>query len=335
MVILNTACKMFFEINSGFYPGKMSNYLIHAVLRYLILLCSFFFSENAFCQKRFITVDSSKIWINTLGLDNRKEGQPVVVFESGHGTPMDNWDKVLEGVVKLAPLITYDRPGIGQSEPINEIPTIENVSNRLVRILNQLEIKPPYILVGHSLGGLYVRGFANYHPKLLAGLVIIDPADFTETHKNKRLYYNVLDWEDTRVDSLIQAFIDNRNSRHKEAPPAIRREGQYLEKIRENEFAEIRKYKLPNIPVHILTGGRFDKPHNLRSKEYDEEALFRSKMKHRVSRWTDVIQSVDKGMMFYSGDAGHFVHFDDPELLISSVKIVLQDYNLIKNEVDK
>ena len=47
-------------------------------------------------------------------------------------------------------------------------------------MLNQLEIKPPYILVGHSLGGLYVRGFANYYPELLAGLVIIDPADFTE-----------------------------------------------------------------------------------------------------------------------------------------------------------
>ena len=153
-----------------------------------------------------------------------------------------------------------------------------------------------------------------------------------KTHQNKRVYYDVLDWKDERVDSVIQRIIDNRNRRHKEAPPAIRREGQYLEEIRENEFNEIRQFKLPNIPVHILTGGRFDKPHKLRSKEYDDEALFRSKIKHRVSRWTDVIQSVGKGMIFYSVDAGHFVHFDDPELLISSIKIVLHDYELIKND---
>jgi len=267
-----------------------------------------------------------------MGLENRKEGQPVVVFESGHGTPMDNWDKVLDGISTLAPLITYDRPGIGQSEEIDEIPTIENVSNRLVRILNQLEIEPPYILVGHSLGGLYVRGFANHYPELLAGLIIIDQADFTETHQNKRSYYDVLHWEPARVDSLIQTFIDNRNRRHEESIPAVRREGQYLEAIRDTEFEEIQQSKLPNIPVHILTGGRFDKPEKFRSKAYDEEAVFRSKMRHRVSRWMDVIQSVDKGMLFYSADAGHYVHYDDPELLISSVKIVLQDYKILSNK---
>ena len=63
---------------------------------------------------------------------------------------------------------------------------------------------------------------------------------------------------------------------------------------------------------------------------YDEEALFRSKMKHRMHRWTEVIQSVDKGMIFYSGDAGHFVHYDDPELLIASIRIVLHDYQVLQ-----
>ena len=67
-------------------------------------------------------------------------------------------------------------------------------------------------------------------------------------------------------------------------------------------------------------------PEHMRSKEFDQEALFRSKMKHRVMRWTDVIQSVDQGMMLYSGDAGHFVQWDDPELVIASIKIVLKDY---------
>jgi hypothetical protein len=79
-----------------------------------------------------------------------------------------------------------------------------------------------------------------------------------------------------------------------------------------------------------ITGGRFDMPERFRSKEFDDKALFRSKMKHRVARWTDAIQSVDKGMLFYSGDAGHFIHYDDPELVISSIRIVLQDYEILR-----
>ena len=290
-----------------------------------VLLFSLLISISAYAQKRFITVDSSLIWLNTIGLETRKEGQPVVVFESGYGTPMDNWDKIIEGAAELAPVVTYDRPGVGQSKSINEMPSIKNVSDRLVRILDHLELQAPYLLVGHSLGGLYVRGFANYYPKLLAGLIIIDPADFTETHQNKRLYYDVLNWEDAKVDSLIQSFIDKRTTRRNQAPLSLQREGQVLESLREKEFKEVVKDSLPNIPVHIITGGRFDKPIKFRSKEYDEEALFRSKMKHRVNRWTDVIQSVNKGMLFYSGDAGHFVHIDDPELVLSSIRIVLHE----------
>ncbi len=283
-------------------------------------------------QQRFVTLDSSKIWINTKGIENRKAGQPIVVFESGLGTPMDNWDRVLDSIAVFAPLLTYDRPGIGKSEPIDEMPTIKNVSDRLVRLLGHLELKPPYVLVGHSLGGLYVRGFAIYYPELLAGLVIIDPADFTENHTNRRDYYEVLNWEEAKVDSLIQVFIDKREEGRKQAPAPIQREGEVLANLRTKEFKAIMENNLPNIPVHMITGGRFDMPKKYRSQAYDDEALFRSKMKHRIWRWTEVIQSVDKGMLLYSGDAGHFVHWDDPDLVISSIDIVLKDYAKMKKE---
>lgn len=304
-------------------------------MRNLIFLFVFLLSINAIAQKRLIEIEGLKINVNPIGFDDRKEGQPVIVFESGHGVPMDNWNRVLEGVAELAPLVTYERAGIGASEAIDEEPTIKNVSDRLVKILTHLEIPPPYVLVGHSLGGLYVRGFAIYYPELLAGLIIVDPADFTENHQNKRAYYNVLNWESSKVDSLIQSFIDRRNASHLKAKSPVRREGQYLEAIRAREFKEISEHPLPNIPVHILTGGRFDVPKKLRSKEYDQEALFRSKMKHRTARWMEVVQSVKKGMFFYSGDAGHYVHYDDPGLLIASVKIVLSDYELLKKKHSK
>lgn len=290
------------------------------------------FSINIFSQRRYITVDGTKIWINTIGTENRTEGQPLVVFESGYGTPMGHWDRVLDGVTELAPLITYDRPGIGESEPDNEMPTIKNVADKLIKILHQLHLEPPYVLVGHSLGGAYVRGFAVYYPEMLAGLVIIDPADFTETHLNKREVYRDLGFDEAGIDSLFakwekKAIESRKNST---APLSVQEEGEVLEMMRKTDFKEINDSKLPNIPVHILTGGRYDTPPRFRSTEFNDSLEFRLKMKYRVERWTEVVQSVDKGMLFYSADAGHFVHYDDPELLICSIKIVLQDYAELK-----
>ncbi len=292
---------------------------------FLLILCVLS-AREMYSQTRYVTVDSTDIWVNIRGIEERKTGQPLIVFESGLGTPMDNWDSILEGVKTLAPILTYDRPGIGKSEADHEMPTIKHVADKLVNILHSLELEPPYILVGHSLGGAYVRGFATHYPELLAGLVIIDPADFTETQENKRDYYEVLGWDDEKIDEVLEKIEKGLMSRRKNRPTSIQEESRVLAELRKTDFEEIRQHPLPNIPIHIITGGRFDMPIEMRSKEYDEEAIFRSKMKHRVARWTDVIQSVDKGMLLYSGDAGHFVHIDDPDLVISSIKIVLQDY---------
>jgi pimeloyl-ACP methyl ester carboxylesterase len=290
------------------------------------------FSVSIFPQKRFITVAGKKICINTIGTENRMEGQPVVVFESGYGTPMGHWDRVLDGVSEMAPLVTYDRPGIGDSEPDDEMPTIKNVADKLIKILHQLDIEPPYILVGHSLGGAYVRGFAVYYPEMLAGLVIIDPADFTETQLNKREVYRDLGFDEAAIDSLFAKWekANMENRKNSTAPLSVQEEGEVLEELRNTDFKEINDSVLPNIPVHILTGGRYDTPERFRSTEFNDSLEFRIKMKYRVERWTDVIQSVDKGMLLYSGDAGHFVHWDDPELLICSIRIILQDYEHLK-----
>lgn len=294
----------------------------------LLILCS----SYCFAQERTIQIDGSDIRIHTMGLDQREIGQPLIVFESGFATPMGHWDTIWEGVAELGPFLAYDRPGVGASAPIDEQPNIKKVADRLVKILQQLELAPPYLLVGHSLGGAYVRGFAVYYPELLAGLVIIDPADFTETQRNKRDYYEVLSWDEERIDQELASIAQKQAGRRAKMSKPILAEYQVLADLRITDFKEITENPLPNIPTHILVGGRFDMPPMFRSKGYDDEALFRSKMRHRVARWTEVIQSVEKGMLLYSGDAGHFVHRDDPTLAISSIKMVLEDYQQMKKK---
>ena len=304
-------------------------------MRNLTCIClGFLLSLNTFSQKRFITIDSTKIWINTIGIENRKKGQPLIVFESGYGIAMYNWDKILNGVSELAPLFTYDRPGIGESDPDNEILTTRTVPDKLMKILNYLKLEPPYIMVGHSLGGLYVRSFAVYYPDLLAGLVMIDPADFTETMENKKLPYLDILGSVNVVDSLFAKWTREETENNKKAAMQgkIDRDGILLSLLSKNDFYEIRNSKLADIPVHILTGGLYDTPKRFRPAEYNDSLLFRANKKHTLERWTEVVQSVDKGMLFYSGGAGHFVHCDNPELLISSIKIVLNDFELLKKK---
>ncbi len=283
-------------------------------------------SIYSFSQERFIKIDGTDIWVKTMGTVERHKGQPLIVFESGLGTPMDNWERILGEVAKLGPLLTYDRPGIGKSEPDQQYPTIKNVSKTLIKILDHLQLEPPYLLVGHSLGGALIRGFAVYYPELLAGLIMIDPADFTETQQNKREYYRVLGWDDVRIDEELEMIHQTHMSRREQMPKSIIEESVVLSNLRKTDFKEIAHSPIPDIPVHIIVGGRFDMPDQFRSKDYDSELLFRSKMKHRVARWIEVIQSVEKGKLLYSAKAGHFVHFDDPGLVISSVKMALGDY---------
>jgi pimeloyl-ACP methyl ester carboxylesterase len=274
-------------------------------------------------QTRLITIDGTTIQIQTKGVENRVPGQPVVVFESGLGTPLGNWDTLFDEVAKQAPVVAYDRPGIGDSAPNQEMPTLQNVTERLRKVLQSLKLPPPYLLVGHSLGGVYVRGFALYYPQELAGLVIIDPADFTETCANLGLPWREVGFSQAKVDTLVMERKQGKYKPNQEAPIAIQREGEVLFDLRKAEFTQIRSTPLPDIPVAIVTSGRFDPFPNVAT--YDE-ALFKAKMKYRIERWTNLMNTIPRGRLFYSANAGHFVHRDDPLLVIASIQITLRDY---------
>ncbi len=291
----------------------------------IFLIPIFLFPALVQSQDKTIQIDGIDIKYETVGMESREEGQPVVIFENGLATPKGIWHKILESDSELPPMFAYNRSGVADSELKIEEPTPKIVCNRLVNILEKLNIPPPYILVGHSFGGLYARYFAEYYPEKLAGLILVDPADFTETREDKREYYKVLGWDKERIDQEIRTQDSIRANRKVDPNSAAYWEGQVLDKERMNDFRNIRNNPLPDIPFHIITGGRFDMPERMRSKEFDEETVFRNKMKLRTARWMELVQTVDKGKFLYSSNSGHNVMLDDPELIISSIKMILLD----------
>lgn len=103
-------------------------------------------------------------------------GSPTVIFEAGMGVEAGTWGLVQPGIGSRTRACSYDRAGLGFSDPANRPGTAANAADDLHRLLAAANIKPPYVLVGHSYGGMIVRLYADLHSEDVAGMVLVDTA---------------------------------------------------------------------------------------------------------------------------------------------------------------
>lgn len=104
-------------------------------------------------------------------------GSPVVVFESGLSDWSSTWALIQPAVATRTRACSYDRPGMGYSDPSPRLPTPENAVRDLHALLARAGIRGPLLLVGHSLGGFYMKLYAATHPGDVAGMVLVDPSE--------------------------------------------------------------------------------------------------------------------------------------------------------------
>jgi pimeloyl-ACP methyl ester carboxylesterase len=102
-------------------------------------------------------------------------GGPAVLFEAGIGATNLNWHQIQGTVSRFTCTASYDRSGLGWSSPSRTVRTPGNITAELHTMLQRAGIKPPYILVGHSFGGLVMRRYAVTYAEDVAGVVLIDP----------------------------------------------------------------------------------------------------------------------------------------------------------------
>lgn len=98
----------------------------------------------------------------------------VVVFESGSRNTIEKWGRVPEQLALGATVFAYNRPGYGNSEAASTARDGRTIVEELRAVLRHKGLKPPYVLVGHSLGGLYMQLFARAYPEEVKGLVLVD-----------------------------------------------------------------------------------------------------------------------------------------------------------------
>ena len=101
--------------------------------------------------------------------------RPTVVFESGFGATSLNWTHIQDALADQVHTVAYDRCGLGWSSPCRSQRTPAHVAAELHALLRAAGLQPPYILVGHSFGGLVMQRFALDYPTATAALLLIDP----------------------------------------------------------------------------------------------------------------------------------------------------------------
>jgi pimeloyl-ACP methyl ester carboxylesterase len=122
---------------------------------------------------RMVDVGSCRLHLHEQGA-----GRPVVVLEAGIAASSISWSHVQPRVAEFTTACSYDRAGLGWSERRRDgsrSVSLEQMIEDLDALLREGGLDAPFVLVGHSFGGLLVRAFADAHPERVAGLVLVDP----------------------------------------------------------------------------------------------------------------------------------------------------------------
>lgn len=210
---------------------------------------------------------------------------PVIVFDSGYGVPTRRWNSIKTEVASFSKLLIYDRAGLGRSSldsrPRHSLQHVENLRN----LLQKKEVKPPYMLVGHSFGGLNVRLYASMYPEEIAGLILLDSC-----HEDQ----NKLMAEELSSDMQADYYGQ------------FGAEGTLAEF--EQSLEQVRKYKtLGDMPLTVVTGGN--------QPDHTEESW---------GHWMDFQKGLaalsTKSRHVVLADAGHSVHIDNPEAVVQEIR---------------
>jgi pimeloyl-ACP methyl ester carboxylesterase len=220
-----------------------------------------------------------------------QEGNSTVIFENGLGATYDYWDKVIPEVSKSATVFAYNRAGYGESKNIFTPRDGETIINELRSILSKKGINPPYVLVGHSLGGLYFQYYARRYPHEVKALVLVD-----STHPNQLKGNGSYDHWPWWYSGLFDLF----------ASETVKRELDAVNMVGE----EVLALPSPDIPIIILSSS-------------ESSILLPELAKDAYEKRKDMINLYPNAKQIWV-DCGHGIQIERPEVVIEAIKKVTE-----------
>ena len=262
-----------------FSPGvKRSSRLFSAILPCLTGLGCLYQAVAAACDRHdhpapgsLVDIDGCRLHVQTAG-----RGAPSVVLESGLGGMSSAWGWIQAETAKFCRVVSYDRAGLGWSGPDPERKSAALVAKRLHALLRHCGVLPPYVMVGHSMGGLFIRVFADLYADEIAGMVLLDAV-----HPDQHLRSAAIDTHMrtgfsflktapllarlgyVRMTGLFDAWSEGLPARQAAEAKAFLCTHRHLKATRDESLAwdgicaEVRcTRRLGDIPLAVVTAGR-------------------------------------------------------------------------------
>ena len=267
---------------------------------------------------RTIALDGRAVRVQAIGLQDRRPGAPVIVFEAGASNSLEVWGGILPQVASMAPVVAYDRAGLGQSEWDGTSPTPRHVSDRLRRMLQLIGAGPPYVLVGFSWGGMLARYFAGYYPGDVVGLVFVDPSPMvTESLADNLSPFATIGAGRAGFDAYWSSFT----TLLAKASPAVRAENQVLRGLLEMDLSARDLRQIPAVPMAVVVAAKyFAVP---LAVPFDLQQHFQADLRYRIRVLNEWVLSSPHGTLVVANNTTHTIPREDPALIVSAVQRVL------------
>lgn len=258
--------------------------------------------------KERIDVGGYKLTLLTQGT-----GRPTVVIEpgaGGAGAGSDEWAAVAAEVAKTCRVVRYDRAGLGTSDaPPKKPRTSQDVAQDLHTLLANAKIPGPYVLVGHSVGGLHVRVFADLYPDAVAGVVLSDSAHPDQDAKWLAVFGPEAAGEEPAV-AKGRLFLAGRLKDRGKNPEGIDMVATW-EQVRAAR-------SLGAKPLAVLT----------HSPKWKMVPDLPDDVMGKIEGVSQTLQAEFKGLSTDSTHtvaekAGHGIHVDEPELVVAAIREVV------------
>lgn len=307
----------------------------NTVIVFLLLTFQHLHAQNT--VSKTVLVGNKKMAYKLFRPDiTRKENEPVIVFESGVGG--GTFEQIVEFLPKNITGIEYNRNGLGESETDTLLKTDAQVVERLHQLLVTLEIKPPYLLVGHSLGGAFIRLFEAKYPAETAGLVFVDPTDFMLTAGENNLakkasssltgYREIwtINLKAMATDTSMPPGVRYETKRELAAStPVFFKEYQNLPPLKDIPVTVIISYNKPTEPYEEQMNKTLKLGINIRPwwKEYDNL---------RIKHYSELIRNNRYSKLILLPGYSHGIHFQDPPLVANAVAETFSNCLLAENK---
>lgn len=236
-----------------------------------------------------VEVGTHKMFLNCTG----KVPGPTVILEAGTGDTSDVWSAVQTEVEKFANVCSYDRLGLGRSDKLAVEHTAGEIVADLHGLLHAASVREPYVLVAHSIGGIYTRKYAILYPAEVAGVVLVDSAheeQFTRVAQISPEWAKRISSQFPVDEQRSQGFLpgNERLAWHFNGPLVVIEHGQMPPSAASDPMA-----KQSEVVFHLL----------------QKDLASRSKY----------------GRLLEAKKSGHYIQRDEPELVIQSIKDVIRE----------